>query len=213
MKRETYKGRNIKVVKGRGADLGHTRIVLNGVEMGSWLGDEDEALRSTRGTIDHADEVGAGSGRYGAEWYAPGTYELCDEGHPKEIGGECGHHWCVAQCAKAAPVVDEAPAEVTDTVDTDRYERVSLDDLKKGDLIILPNVMIGGNVASWGGRSYTVDRIEHRAPGVVFIWRQADDLPPKSTMDRFMMVCGDRVPAGVLRVKPAPVAVPVELTA
>ncbi|MFD9205916.1 hypothetical protein ACFVZM_06500 [Streptomyces sioyaensis] len=113
MKRETYKGRKIKVVAGRGADWGYTRITLNGVDMGKWVQGEDEALRSTRGTIDHADEVGISSGRYGAEWYASGTYDLCDEGHAKEIGGECGHHWCVEQRAAAAPIVDERRAERT----------------------------------------------------------------------------------------------------
>ncbi|MFF1684454.1 MULTISPECIES: hypothetical protein [unclassified Streptomyces] len=112
MKRETYKGRKIKVVAGRGADCGYTRVTLNGVDMGKWMQSEDEALRSTRGTIDHADEVGVSSGRYGAEHYAPGTYELCDEGHAKEIDGECGHTWCVEQRAKVAPVVEETPAKV-----------------------------------------------------------------------------------------------------
>ncbi|MFD9442100.1 hypothetical protein [Streptomyces sp. NPDC060001] len=111
MKRETYKGRKIKVVAGRGNGFGRTRVTLNGVELGSWMGDEDKTLRSIRGSIDHADEVGVSSARYGAEWYAPGTYELCDEGHAKEIGGECGHSWCVEQRAKLAPVVETSEAE------------------------------------------------------------------------------------------------------
>lgn len=116
MKRETYKGRKIKAVAGRGADWGYTRITLNGVDMGKSLGNEDEALTSTRSYIDHADEVGVSSARYGAEWYAPGTFELCDEGHAKEIGGECGHTWCVEQRAKVAPVVEEpAPVEHRET--------------------------------------------------------------------------------------------------
>lgn len=107
MKRETYKGRKIKVVTGRGADWGYTRITLNGVDMGKWMQSEDEAIRSTRGTIDHADEVGVSSGRYGASWYAPGTFELCEHGHATEIGGECGHEYCVAR--RPAQVVDEVP--------------------------------------------------------------------------------------------------------
>lgn len=106
MKRETYKGRKIKVVAGRGADHGYTRITLNGVDMGKWMQSEDEALRSTRGTIDHADETGLSSGRYGAEWFVPGSFELCDvcEG-TKEIGGECGHAYCVRERAEAAASV------------------------------------------------------------------------------------------------------------
>lgn len=104
MKRETYKGRKIKVVAGRGADWGYTRVTLNGVDMGKSMGNEEGALTSTRSYIDHADEVGVSSARYGAEWYAPGTFELCDGGHAKKTGGECGHSWCVEQRAKVAPV-------------------------------------------------------------------------------------------------------------
>lgn len=102
MKRETYKGRKIKVVAGKGADWGYTRVTLNGVDMGKSMGTEDHALTQTRGYIDHADEVGVSSARYGSEWYAPGTYELCGEGHAKEIGGECGHSWCTKQRSKTA---------------------------------------------------------------------------------------------------------------
>ncbi|MEU1074353.1 MULTISPECIES: hypothetical protein [unclassified Streptomyces] len=128
MKTETYKGRTIKVVAGRGANWGYTRITLNGVDMGTWMQSENEALRSTRGTIDHADEVGVSSARYGAEWYAPGTYELCDEGHAKEIGGECGHSWCAERRAESAPVVEE----------TAEIDYVSGDDLHVGDVVAYP---------------------------------------------------------------------------
>jgi hypothetical protein len=124
MKRETYKGRKIKVVAGRGADWGYTRITLNGVDMGKWMRSEDEALQSTRSTIDFADEVGMSSGRFGAEWYAPGTYELCDEGHAKEIGGECGHDWCAKQRAEVVPVVEEPTEVVEIETPAQRYERL-----------------------------------------------------------------------------------------
>lgn len=109
MIRETYKGRKIKVVKGRGADFGYSRVTLNGLELGKYMGDESKALRSVRGTIDHADEVGINGDRYRPEWYAPGTYELCDEGHAKEISGECLHSWCVKQRTAAEPVTPERP--------------------------------------------------------------------------------------------------------
>lgn len=97
MKTETYKGRKLKVVAGRGRDFGRTRAVINGAEQGTHLGDEEAALKWLRGGVDHADEVGVASGRYGPHWYAPGTYELCDEGHAKPLGGLCGHDWCVKQ--------------------------------------------------------------------------------------------------------------------
>ncbi len=95
MIRETYKGRKLKVVKTRGADWGYARLTVNGVDQGKYLGDEANALRSAKGTIDHADEVGVGSARYADHWYAPGTYELCDNGHAQEIGGLCGHSFCI----------------------------------------------------------------------------------------------------------------------
>jgi hypothetical protein len=83
--------------------------------------------------------------------------------------------------------------------DTTRYDLVALNDLKKGDVVCLPGVMCDGEVASWGTRGYTVDHVEHRAPGVVFIWRDAEKVEPGH--DSFIMVCGERVEAGVLRVK------------
>lgn len=132
MKRETYKDRKIKVVKGRDADWGYTRVTLNGVDMGKWMGDEDAALRSIRGTIDHADEVGVSSGRYGADWYAPGTYELCEHDHAKPIGGECGHHYCAEQRAEAAPVVDEPAYEAVYPVDGTESTLTVTDDEVRG---------------------------------------------------------------------------------
>jgi hypothetical protein len=113
MKTETYKGRKLKVVKARGADFGYTRVTLNGTDMGKHLGTEEDALKWLRNSIDFTDVEGPSSGRFGSEWFAPGTFELCDEGHPMEIGGECGHHWCVEQRAEAASVVvEERPVVV-----------------------------------------------------------------------------------------------------
>lgn len=94
---ETYKGCKIRAVKGKGWEWGRTRIVLNGVEQGTYEGDEAKAINSVKATIDHAEKTGPAEARYGAEWYAPGTYTLCPEGHVTAIGGVCGHHWCVAQ--------------------------------------------------------------------------------------------------------------------
>ncbi|MGY5634217.1 hypothetical protein ACW7N6_38400 [Streptomyces sp. UC1A3] len=97
MKTETYKGRTLKVIRSRGRESGFTRVFVNGEPQGSYLGSEERALRSLRGTVDHADEVGVGSGRYAPHWYAPGTYELCPEGHAKPLDGPCGHPWCMEQ--------------------------------------------------------------------------------------------------------------------
>ncbi|QES45179.1 hypothetical protein DEJ49_33090 [Streptomyces venezuelae] len=94
MIRETYKGRKIKVVKGRGSDYGYTRVTLNGTDLGKHLGDEAAALRWIRSTIDHADQMGMGNGRYGAEWYEPGTFELNEVGHVVASGGVCSCTYC-----------------------------------------------------------------------------------------------------------------------
>lgn len=95
MIRETYKGCKIKVIKGR--EFGWTRVIVNGVDQGDHIESQERALESAKNTIDFALKVGVDSGRFGAHWYAPGTYELCEEGHAKPIGGECGHHRCVRQ--------------------------------------------------------------------------------------------------------------------
>ncbi|MEU3986136.1 hypothetical protein AB0F77_39775 [Streptomyces sp. NPDC026672] len=123
MKRETYKGRKIKVVAGKGRNWGTTRQFVNGVDLGPFQGDEDAALRSLRGDIDFADSVGPASGRCNPEWFAPGTYELCDEGHATEIGGECGHHYCAEKRSEAAPVVGE-PTPIEHRVTTIRVAGV-----------------------------------------------------------------------------------------
>jgi len=92
MIRETYKGRQLKVTKGR--EFGYARAAVNGVDLGHHMGDEAAALRWMKGTIDHADEAGMGAGRYGAEWYAPGTYELNEHGHVVAPGGICTCGYC-----------------------------------------------------------------------------------------------------------------------
>lgn len=124
MKHESYKGRKLKTVKGR--EYGYVRHFVNGVNLGRHMGDEESALDYLRRTIDFADEVGVSSGRMGAEWYAPGTFELCEEGHPKEIGGDCGHHWCVEQRSELAPATAEGgdtPAEIASASLLQPWER------------------------------------------------------------------------------------------
>lgn len=93
---ETYKGRKIRAVKGKGWEWGRTRIVLNGVDKGHYEGDERTVLASIKATIDDAESTGVAEARFGPEWFAPGTYALCPEGHEMPIGGVCGHRWCAA---------------------------------------------------------------------------------------------------------------------
>jgi hypothetical protein len=112
MKHETYKGRRIKAVKGH--DYGWTRIVLNGVDLGDSTENEDAALKSVKARIDFADEVGVASGRCGIEYYVPGTYEVCEYGHAKPIGGQCGHKWCTEQRARAEQAAPASSATQND---------------------------------------------------------------------------------------------------
>ena len=93
---ETYKGRKIKATRGR--EWGYTRLIINGVDLGDTIdADQAHALAGLKRTIDAADEAGVASGRYGAEYYAKGTYEICDNGHAKPISGPCGHQYCAKQ--------------------------------------------------------------------------------------------------------------------
>ena len=92
---ETYKGRKIKVSKGR--EWGTLRVLVNSVDTGSRTGTDERApLADVRATIDLIDQDPMPDGsRWGAEWYAPGTFELCAEGtHPMAIGGPCRHPYC-----------------------------------------------------------------------------------------------------------------------
>ncbi|WP_030997557.1 hypothetical protein [Streptomyces sp. NRRL F-5630] len=68
MIRETYKGRTIKITKGSQAL--HVRIVVNGEDLGEWVGSEVGELDWVRRTID-AVEADSRTGRpYAACWYA-----------------------------------------------------------------------------------------------------------------------------------------------
>lgn len=110
---ETYKGRKIRIIKGRGRDFGYSRVTLNGTDLGKWQGDESKAQSRIRGSIDAVDKIGNINGnKYGAEWYAPGTFEMCENGHPKEIGGECLHSYCLER----RPVPAAKPKAVGDVM-------------------------------------------------------------------------------------------------
>lgn len=99
---ETYQGCKIRAVKGKGWDWGRTHITLNDVRQGTFEGDEARAIASVKASIDHANQTGPAQARYGAEWYTPGTYEIGACGHPRPVGGTCGHHYCVRRAAAPA---------------------------------------------------------------------------------------------------------------
>ena len=101
---DTYHGRKLRVKKGRewgtldGFVNGHSKMTAYG-RAGV---DEARLLASLRTEIDFIDREPVNGDRWGAEWYAPGTYTMCGEGlHPVALGGECQHFTCIRRRAAA----------------------------------------------------------------------------------------------------------------
>ena len=106
---ETYKGRKIHVRsrRDRTADSGRRWTVLvNGTpaSFAEQYGPDAEAktLAGLKRDIDHIDAQPVDGDSWAAYWYAPGTYELCDYEHPREIGQPCRPGWCVREHGGAA---------------------------------------------------------------------------------------------------------------
>lgn len=91
MIRETYKGRQLKAVKGK--SYGKTQITVNGAECGEWLGTQADVIEWAKRTIDDVDSRPF-EGRWAECWYAPGTYELNEIGHVTAPGGTCSCDLC-----------------------------------------------------------------------------------------------------------------------
>ncbi len=92
---ETYKGRKLRVRKGR--EWGTVDATVNGsyaAISGAGRGDQGKALAQLRAQIDFIDREPVNGDRWGAEWYAPGMFTLCESGHPVAINGECEHFTC-----------------------------------------------------------------------------------------------------------------------
>jgi hypothetical protein len=92
---EKYKGRKIRVKKGR--EWGTVAATINGAwaPTGGCGSDQDKAVQGIRDMIDFVDRDPVPDGsRWGAEWYAPGTYRLCQHGHPAPLEGPCRHPYC-----------------------------------------------------------------------------------------------------------------------
>lgn len=143
MIRETYKGRQLKAVKGK--SFGKSRISVNGTECGEWLGTQAEIIEWAKRTIDDVDSRPF-EGRWNECWYEPGTYELNEHGHVVAPGGICSCDYCekrrVEPCANitaggvcvcdhcmkpyladSTEKVEAATPEITWNDKTDRYLR------------------------------------------------------------------------------------------
>ena len=94
MTTELYKGRSLRVMPARGGLVGS----INGQPMPARYGvSEQDILGQFHRDIDHVDQAPVDGGRWGAYMYAPGSYELCAEGHPVAVGGQCRHPYCKAK--------------------------------------------------------------------------------------------------------------------
>lgn len=91
MIRETYKGRQLKAVKGK--TYGKSRITVNGTECSEWLGTQADVIEWAKRTIDDVD-ARPFEGRWAECWYEPGTYELNEIGHVAAPGGVCSCDLC-----------------------------------------------------------------------------------------------------------------------
>lgn len=105
MIRETYKGRAIRITKGTGrGEFGGLNAAVNGQPIPFGNGtSQQQALEQLRRDIDRIDREPVNGDRWPGYWYAPGTYEVCDLGHPKTIGGRCRHRSCCQEGADGSP--------------------------------------------------------------------------------------------------------------
>lgn len=132
MIRETYKGRQLKAIKG--SSYAKTRIFVNGTDLGEWLGTQAEQIEWAKRTIDDVDSRPF-EGRWNECWYEPGTYELNEHGHVVAPGGICSCDYCekrrIEPCANITaggvcvcthcmkPYLAEEPAEQAQAETTD----------------------------------------------------------------------------------------------
>lgn len=91
---ETHRGRKLCVRKSR--DRGTVDGYVNGQLVVSRTSrDQEQVLAQFRIDIDFIDCEPVNGDRWGAYWYAPDTYTICNEGiHPVALDGKCQHFTC-----------------------------------------------------------------------------------------------------------------------
>lgn len=92
----TFNGCKIKVRAGKGKTWGRMSATLNGQDFYTVEKfDEAKAVAEIERMVTFVNAEPVDGNRWSANYYAPGTYELCDAGlHPREIGGQCTHATC-----------------------------------------------------------------------------------------------------------------------
>lgn len=99
MKTATHNGCRIKVRMSRDKFGPRPVATVNGEPFPANGLTEDELIDDIVSSLAyvHADPINGD--RWPAHYYPPGTYELCDNDHPREIGGTCRHSYCVRLAA------------------------------------------------------------------------------------------------------------------
>ena len=106
MASETYKGRRLSIRPKRGQYGERTWDVrVNGkpIAFVRQYGPDAavKTLADVKQELDYIDErAAAGDWGWEAHYYAPGTYEVCEHGHPHGIGQACVHFYCVRERAR-----------------------------------------------------------------------------------------------------------------
>lgn len=91
----THAGCKIKVRAGRRASWGRMVATVNGEHFPTAEQmDEPKAIAEIVRHLDHVHASPVDGSRHPGSYYAPGTYEMCDEGHPRALGEECVHPYC-----------------------------------------------------------------------------------------------------------------------
>ena len=136
MIRETYKGRQLKAIKGK--SFGKSRISVNGTECGEWLGTQADVIEWAKRTIDahglvvapgFVEHHGQGQPYEGGHVVAPGGICSCDYCEKRRnepcanitAGGVCVCDHCMKPYL--ADSTEEAAPEVIWTDKTDRRMR------------------------------------------------------------------------------------------
>ena len=99
---QTYRGRKLRVKKGR--EWGTVDGFVNGYcAITQTTRDEAPVLAQLRNQIDFIDREPVDGDRWGAEWYAPGTFTMCERTglHPVALGGQCQHFTCKRERGEA----------------------------------------------------------------------------------------------------------------